>query len=97
MLLRALTRSHAHARPYSPLQLGDLPTLVAKPHMRVAEAVKGTRENAVCSNRGYCDEKTGLCQCLEGFAGSDANESRGLRRDCGYKDPHGITQNPYYQ
>ena len=43
--------------------------------MRVAEAVKGTRENAVCSNRGYCDEKTGLCQCLEGFAGSDANDS----------------------
>ncbi len=28
------------------------------------------RENVLCSNRGDCDVKTGLCDCFPGFSGS---------------------------
>merc|ERR1711871_1223079 len=35
----------------------------------VTETVKGTTENAVCSNRGNCDGSSGACECFDGFTG----------------------------
>ena len=37
----------------------------------VEETVKGTSENAECSNRGNCDSQTGLCTCFAGYTGED--------------------------
>merc|ERR1711968_119902 len=33
----------------------------------VQEVTKGSKESAVCSNRGVCDYETGTCVCAEGF------------------------------
>jgi len=33
----------------------------------VEEVTKGSKESAVCSNRGVCDYETGTCVCAEGF------------------------------
>lgn len=44
---------------------------------------KGSRENAVCSDRGMCDEEKGECTCFEGYISSDGNGNLGNRRDCG--------------
>ena len=81
-------------------ELGDLPSIIAKfsdgTPIPVAEAVKGTKENAECSNRGLCDYDTGLCECFPGFAGSAGNQSFGLRRDCGMRTDDGFTLNPYF-
>ena len=45
---------------------------------------EGTKENAVCSNRGLCQPSSGECLCFEGFGSSDGNNNEGTRRDCGY-------------
>ncbi|CAM9232978.1 unnamed protein product [Chrysoparadoxa australica] len=51
-------------------------------------SVKGTKESAVCSNRGLCNTKTGQCECYtynnDIFAGSDGLGGPGPRGDCGY-------------
>ena len=39
----------------------------ATPECVVAETVKGTTEEAFCSNRGDCDFATGLCVCHSGY------------------------------
>ena len=39
----------------------------------VEETVKGTSENAECSNRGNCDTQTGLCGCFAGYTGEDCS------------------------
>jgi len=39
----------------------------------VEETVKGTSENAECSNRGNCDTQTGLCACFAGYTGEDCS------------------------
>jgi len=39
----------------------------------VEETVKGTSENAECSNRGNCDSQTGLCTCFAGYTGEDCS------------------------
>jgi hypothetical protein len=91
-------------------ELGDLPLLIALPQdpkqrrdgkevwakIAVNETVKGTKENAECSNRGMCDYSTGECMCMPGFSGSAGNQSTGLRRDCGRRSEDGFTLNPYY-
>ena len=33
----------------------------------------GTTESHVCSNRGLCNEKTGLCECFRGFGGHNCH------------------------
>lgn len=47
---------------------------------------RGTKENAVCSNRGVCNYVTGMCRCAFGFTSSDGNGKEGDRGDCGFKD-----------
>lgn len=54
------------------------------PSVVISTLVEGTKENAVCSNRGICNTETGTCTCAEGFASSDGNGNIGLRGDCGY-------------
>jgi hypothetical protein len=44
----------------------------------------GTKENAVCSNKGFCNYDTGVCQCLRGYASSDGLGKSGTRGDCGH-------------
>lgn len=57
--------------------------------LSISEAVKGTKEDAECSNHGLCDPVTGLCTCgvgmdvtSDGYGGpGNAVNNRG---DCGY-------------
>ncbi|KAL3672939.1 hypothetical protein V7S43_002241 [Phytophthora oleae] len=44
---------------------------------------KGTKENAVCSNKGYCDYSLGTCSCSLGYGSSDGRGNLGNREDCG--------------
>lgn len=44
----------------------------------------GTKESLPCSNRGYCDQSTGICQCYTGFVTGDGNLGPGTRGDCGF-------------
>ncbi|RHY00839.1 hypothetical protein DYB36_012976, partial [Aphanomyces astaci] len=50
-------------------------------------SVVGTKEDAVCSNRGTCDTLHGICICAEGFTSSDGYGGPGSRGDCGYMEP----------
>jgi len=49
-------------------------------------SIKGTKEDAECSNRGICNTGTGICECFVGFTSSDGNGNAGNRGDCGYKE-----------
>ncbi|TMW62324.1 hypothetical protein Poli38472_009817 [Pythium oligandrum] len=44
----------------------------------------GTKESAVCSNKGLCNHETGVCECIKGYGSSDGRGKPGQRRDCGY-------------
>ncbi|KAG3247913.1 hypothetical protein PI124_g7381 [Phytophthora idaei] len=57
----------------------------------VGGSVRGTKEDAVCSNRGICSHLTGVCRCTYGFTSSDGFGSEGDRGDCGYMEPIYIT------
>lgn len=46
---------------------------------------RGTTETKVCSGRGLCDESTGNCVCVSGYATSDGFGNLGARRDCGHR------------
>jgi len=50
-------------------------------------SVRGTKENAVCSNHGVCDELTGRCTCGLGYSSSDGQGKPGTLGDCGYMLP----------
>lgn len=75
---------------------GDLPSLVVDKRkltysnslststLTVAEVVKGTKENAECSNRGICDASLGVCTCSQDFDTSNGYNAPGTRGDCGY-------------
>ena len=70
---------------------GDVPLLKASlidiDSAFVQEQVKGTKEDAVCSGRGLCDETTGSCACFAGFGSSDGQGKEGRLDDCGYVIP----------
>jgi len=76
-------------------ELGDLPLMTTDPAYNVSETEKGTKRQAECSDQGYCDYDSGLCECLTGYVGSDADGNIGSRRDCGRLDGHGATLNEY--
>ena len=73
--------------------LGDVPMLSAGVGSLVngagagtvtfVETEKGTKENLPCSDRGICDETTGVCKCFQGYSTSDGNGGEGRRGDCG--------------
>ncbi|KAE9026716.1 hypothetical protein PR002_g10844 [Phytophthora rubi] len=79
---------------YSPS--GNLPTLVisatalthstATVTTNVVQTVQGTKEDAVCNNRGRCDEDTGTCMCSLYHASSNALGGFGVLNDCGAVD-----------
>ena len=46
----------------------------------------GTKESDPCSNRGTCDSRTGLCDCLNDFTTSDGYGGPGTRGDCGHRE-----------
>ncbi|KAE8887825.1 hypothetical protein PF003_g28144 [Phytophthora fragariae] len=79
---------------YSPS--GNLPTLVisttalthstATVTTNVVQTVQGTKEDAVCNNRGRCDEDTGTCMCSLYHASSNALGGFGVLDDCGAVD-----------
>ena len=47
-------------------------------------SIQGNKENAFCSNRGTCDQTTGICSCFTGFSTSDGYAPEGDRGDCGF-------------
>lgn len=47
-------------------------------------SIKGTRENALCSNHGLCDLSTGLCDCDANYGGSDGRGGPGSIANCGF-------------
>ncbi|RLN26446.1 hypothetical protein BBJ28_00008912, partial [Nothophytophthora sp. Chile5] len=57
----------------------------------VAGSVRGTKEEAKCSNRGVCNHLTGVCRCAYGFTSSDGVGGEGDRGDCGYVEPLYLT------
>lgn len=49
-------------------------------------SVKGTRENAFCSNHGVCDFSTGICTCHPNYGGSDGKGGPGTIANCGFHE-----------
>ena len=49
-------------------------------------SIKGTKENAICSNRGLCSDD-GTCDCFntngDVYGSSDGYGNAGIRGDCG--------------
>ena len=54
---------------------------------RAYRSRKGTKESDVCSNRGSCDENTGICSCYDSnedvYGSSNGYAYPGNRGDCG--------------
>ncbi|TYZ60351.1 hypothetical protein PybrP1_011202 [[Pythium] brassicae (nom. inval.)] len=44
----------------------------------------GSKESALCSNKGTCNYGTGQCQCAAGYGSSDGRGGVGTRGDCGF-------------
>lgn len=75
---------------------GSLPLLVADTRkllysnslsasmVTIVKLVIGTKEDAECSNRGICDQSTGICRCSDDFDTSNGYNQPGTRGDCGY-------------
>ncbi|KAG7388871.1 hypothetical protein PHYPSEUDO_011705 [Phytophthora pseudosyringae] len=49
-------------------------------------SVKGTREDALCSNHGICDVSTGVCTCHANYGGSDGKGGPGTIANCGFHE-----------
>lgn len=61
---------------------------ISVPHPQAAAslyfATAGTKEWAVCSGRGACDEASATCGCYTGFDSSNGFGGVGARGDCGF-------------
>jgi hypothetical protein len=44
----------------------------------VTEMIKGTKEMALCGNRGNCNANTGLCECFPGYHGTSCSNQETL-------------------
>jgi len=62
----------------------DHSSALFEPLITSTSSVTGTKENVECSNRGICEENTGVCTCSEGFATSNGYCEAGQRGDCGF-------------
>uniref|UniRef100_A0A7S2JX95 EGF-like domain-containing protein n=1 Tax=Leptocylindrus danicus TaxID=163516 RepID=A0A7S2JX95_9STRA len=56
-------------------------------NLSVQRDTAGNKEYKMCSGRGLCNRKTGLCECVHGFGSSDGQGNVGNRGDCGYQSP----------
>lgn len=77
-------------------EFGDLPLMMANEtgmaaynSVIVSEYQKGSKEDIECSGQGICNEKSGVCQCLERFSSSNGYfDSPGERGDCTFMNPY---------
>jgi hypothetical protein len=68
--------------------IGTLPTLQTAENGASINGIMsqaGTKERAVCSNKGYCNFDLGECVCATGYASSDGRGNIGNRGDCGFR------------
>jgi len=49
-------------------------------------SIQGTTENAVCNNRGVCNEALGVCSCFPTWSSSDGQGNAGNVGDCAYRN-----------
>lgn len=75
---------------------GDLPLIIPNgsnlghlsisqtPILTSQKVVPGDKEEDECSNRGSCQETTGVCSCLDDWTTSNGYGEAGTRGDCGY-------------
>lgn len=71
-----------------PLLVGEASKLVhagvgSTPKLLITKAEEGSKENEQCSNRGHCDQSSGVCACYSGYTTSGGNGLPGDRGDCG--------------
>ena len=64
--------------------LFNLNAISGAPQLTVSKQVTGTKESALCSNRGVCDVVTGDCSCNTNYDTSNGMAQSGTRGDCGY-------------
>jgi len=57
---------------------------IFEPLITAVTSIAGTKENAECSDRGVCDESSGVCLCGENYFTSDGYGNAGMRSDCGH-------------
>lgn len=53
------------------------------PKLLIIKAEEGSKENEQCSNRGRCDQSSGVCACYSGYTTSGGDGKPGDRGDCG--------------
>ncbi len=83
-------------------ELGDLPLLAATTGslggtgtVAIVENVRGTKETALCSDHGVCDEDLGTCLCHKGYTSSDGNGNSGPLGDCGFRTMFATTDRAF--
>ncbi len=65
LVIDVTTCAASGCQPYKATALAGTGTTTAS----VAETTKGTKERAVCSNRGLCNSEEGVCVCSAGYTG----------------------------
>uniref|UniRef100_K3WZS8 EGF-like domain-containing protein n=1 Tax=Globisporangium ultimum (strain ATCC 200006 / CBS 805.95 / DAOM BR144) TaxID=431595 RepID=K3WZS8_GLOUD len=79
---------HVPAGDLPPLTIssGSLTHSTATVSTGIAQLTQGSKEDAVCNNRGRCDEDTGTCICALHHASSNGQGGIGALDDCGAVD-----------